>query len=27
VVGWSMDVKSVVVTWNGLPDYENIVKG
>jgi oligopeptide transport system substrate-binding protein len=27
VVGWSMDVKSVGVTWNGLPDYENIVKG
>jgi oligopeptide transport system substrate-binding protein len=27
VVGWSTDVKSVGVTWNGLPDYENIVKG
>ena len=27
VVGWSMQVKSVGVTWNGLPDYENIVKG
>jgi oligopeptide transport system substrate-binding protein len=27
VVGWSMEVKSVGVTWNGLPDYENIVKG
>ena len=27
VVGWSMEVKNVGVTWNGLPDYENIVKG
>ncbi|MDR3655000.1 MAG: ABC transporter substrate-binding protein [Mycobacterium sp.] len=26
VVGWSMQIKSVTVTWNGLPDYENIVK-
>jgi oligopeptide transport system substrate-binding protein len=27
VVGWSTEVKNVRVTWNGLPDYENIVKG
>src|SRR6516165_6900835 len=27
VVGWSTEVKNVHVTWNGLPDYENIVKG
>ncbi len=27
VVGWSTEVKNVAVTWNGLPDYENIVKG
>jgi oligopeptide transport system substrate-binding protein len=27
VVGWSTQVKNVGVTWNGLPDYENIVKG
>lgn len=27
VVGWSTQVKHVGVTWNGLPDYENIVKG
>lgn len=27
VVGWSTQVKSVGVAWNGLPDYENIVKG
>jgi oligopeptide transport system substrate-binding protein len=27
VVGWSAEVKNVHVTWNGLPDYENIVKG
>ncbi|WP_066916607.1 peptide ABC transporter substrate-binding protein [Mycobacterium interjectum] len=27
VVGWSTEVKNVTVTWNGLPDYENIVKG
>ena len=26
VVGWSPHVSSVTVTWNGLPDYENIVK-
>jgi oligopeptide transport system substrate-binding protein len=26
VVGWSTQVKNVGVTWNGLPDYENIVK-
>jgi oligopeptide transport system substrate-binding protein len=26
VVGWSAEVKNVRVTWNGLPDYENIVK-
>jgi oligopeptide transport system substrate-binding protein len=26
VVGWSAQVKNVGVTWNGLPDYENIVK-
>jgi len=27
VVGWSPEVKNLKVTWNGLPDYENIVKG
>jgi oligopeptide transport system substrate-binding protein len=27
VVGWSTQVKNVRVTWNGLPDYDNIVKG
>ncbi|SON60126.1 Oligopeptide-binding protein OppA [Mycobacterium simulans] len=27
VVGWSSEVSNVTVTWNGLPDYENIVKG
>lgn len=26
VVGWSPEVSNVAVTWNGLPDYENIVK-
>ncbi len=26
VVGWSPQVRGVTVTWNGLPDYENIVK-
>src|SRR6201997_1483597 len=26
VVGWSAEVKNVHVAWNGLPDYENIVK-
>jgi oligopeptide transport system substrate-binding protein len=26
VVGWSTEVSHVTVTWNGLPDYENIVK-
>ncbi|ATA27557.1 dipeptide-binding ABC transporter [Mycobacterium lepraemurium] len=26
VVGWSVEVSHVTVTWNGLPDYENIVK-
>lgn len=26
VVGWSSDVSKVRVAWNGLPDYENIVK-
>lgn len=26
VVGWSGEVGNVTVTWNGLPDYENIVK-
>jgi oligopeptide transport system substrate-binding protein len=26
VVGWSSHVSNVKVTWNGLPDYENIVK-
>jgi oligopeptide transport system substrate-binding protein len=26
VVGWSSQVSNVMVTWNGLPDYENIVK-
>jgi oligopeptide transport system substrate-binding protein len=26
VVGWSPQVSSVKVTWNGLPDYENLVK-
>ncbi|MEE6177108.1 peptide ABC transporter substrate-binding protein [Mycobacterium sp. 050134] len=27
VVGWSSEVNGVTVTWNGLPDYENIMKG
>jgi oligopeptide transport system substrate-binding protein len=27
VVGWSPQVSAVKVTWNGLPDYENLVKG
>jgi oligopeptide transport system substrate-binding protein len=27
VVGWSSEVHKVTVTWNGMPDYENIVKG
>jgi oligopeptide transport system substrate-binding protein len=26
VVGWSPQIRNVKVTWNGLPDYENIVK-
>ena len=26
VVGWSTEVSRITVTWNGLPDYENIVK-
>ncbi|OCB18041.1 ABC transporter substrate-binding protein [Mycobacterium intracellulare subsp. yongonense] len=26
VLGWSGEVSNVMVTWNGLPDYENIVK-
>ncbi|MBG0725809.1 ABC transporter substrate-binding protein [Mycobacterium avium] len=26
VVGWSGEVSHVTVTWNGRPDYENIVK-
>ncbi|MEY8013970.1 ABC transporter substrate-binding protein [Mycobacterium sp. HUMS_12744610] len=26
VVGWSSRVSGVAVTWNGLPDYERIVK-
>ena len=26
VLGWSPGVSRVAVTWNGLPDYENIVK-
>ncbi|WP_420714650.1 peptide ABC transporter substrate-binding protein [Mycobacterium sp. Aquia_213] len=26
VVGWSPEVSNVRVTWNGLPDYENMVK-
>ncbi len=26
VVGWSPQVSAVKVAWNGLPDYENIVK-
>ncbi|MCV7079606.1 ABC transporter substrate-binding protein [Mycobacterium szulgai] len=26
VVGWSTEVSNVQVTWNGLPDYENIIK-
>jgi oligopeptide transport system substrate-binding protein len=25
-VGWTSEVNNVIVTWNGLPDYENIVK-
>ena len=24
--GWSTQIKGVTVTWNGLADYENIVK-
>lgn len=27
VVGWSTEVHDVHVAWNGLPDYENVVKG
>lgn len=27
VVGWSSSVSNVKATWNGMPDYENIVKG
>lgn len=27
VVGWSTAVGNVHITWNGLPDYENVVKG
>ncbi|KKC02490.1 ABC transporter substrate-binding protein [Mycobacterium nebraskense] len=27
VVGWSSQVSRVKLTWNGLPDYENLVKG
>ncbi|BBY03061.1 peptide ABC transporter substrate-binding protein [Mycobacterium seoulense] len=26
VVGWSPQVSGVKLTWNGLPDYENVVK-
>lgn len=26
VLGWSPGVSAVKVTWNGLPDYENLVK-
>jgi oligopeptide transport system substrate-binding protein len=26
VLGWSPAVNRVAVTWNGLPDYENIAK-
>jgi len=26
VVGWSSHVSNVTVTWNGMPDYENIAK-
>jgi oligopeptide transport system substrate-binding protein len=26
VLGWSPAVNRVTVTWNGLPDYENIAK-
>ena len=26
VAGWSPAVSKVRVTWNGLPDYEHIVK-
>lgn len=26
VIGWSPHVSNVKVTWNGMPDYENIVK-
>ncbi|HTQ19484.1 ABC transporter substrate-binding protein [Mycobacterium sp.] len=26
VIGWSTHVSNVKVTWNGMPDYENIVK-
>lgn len=27
VFGWSPQVSGVKLTWNGMPDYENIVKG
>ncbi|OBJ65159.1 peptide ABC transporter substrate-binding protein [Mycobacterium asiaticum] len=27
VIGWSTSVSNVKPTWNGLPDYENLVKG
>ncbi|QLL07146.1 peptide ABC transporter substrate-binding protein [Mycobacterium vicinigordonae] len=27
VTGWSNQVSNVTPTWNGLPDYENILKG
>jgi oligopeptide transport system substrate-binding protein len=27
VVGWSPEVSDVKLTWNGMPDYENLVKG
>ncbi|MDT5173050.1 MAG: oligopeptide transport system substrate-binding protein [Mycobacterium sp.] len=27
VIGWSASVSNVKPTWNGLPDYENLVKG
>jgi oligopeptide transport system substrate-binding protein len=26
VVGWSQEVSGVKMTWNGMPDYENLVK-
>jgi len=26
VVGWSAHAGNVKLTWNGMPDYENIVK-